>query len=149
VNLANERGFPDADEAAVAIATPMTKKLPAIGCASLEYEHGHEVSGAAQARLNARLESRTNIEDGDSHDASPLAQIGFSDPGDARIGSALDRAYLREVSNLPDNEPPCVHGRRATVIVTWGVSYLWLHRILVSGEWTPRRIRRSRFPPRP
>jgi hypothetical protein len=109
--------FPDADEAAVVIATPMTKKLPAIGRARLEYELGHEVSSPAHVGFNARLDSWTDIEDGDSHlRVSLVSQIGVSDPGGARIGWALDRARLRDVSNLPDNEPRCVHGRGATVV---------------------------------
>jgi hypothetical protein len=127
--------FPDADEAAVVIATPMTNKLPAIGRARLEYELGHEVSSPAHVRFNARLESGTNIEDGDSHlRVSLVSQIGFSDPGDARIGWALDRARLRDdVSNLPDNEPRCVHGRGATVVSRWGATRSRVHRILYPG----------------
>jgi hypothetical protein len=64
---AHKRGFPDADVSAVAIGTPMTQEPSAMGRARLDGEPGHEVSGPAWVQSNARLESRTNIDDGDSH----------------------------------------------------------------------------------
>jgi hypothetical protein len=49
---------------------------------------------------------RTNVEDGDSHlRVSLVFRSPFSDPGGARIRTALNRAPLRHVSNLPENDP--------------------------------------------
>lgn len=84
----HERGFPNADEPAVTIRTPMAQEPPAMGweCGA---EHG--APGSNCVHCDTRLESGANVEDADGHGASPLTQIGFYDPGDARIGSAKSR----------------------------------------------------------
>ncbi len=50
---------------------------------------------------------------------------------------ALDRARLPYVSNLPDNRPRCGHGRGATVVIRWGATTSWVHRILNTEECMP------------
>jgi hypothetical protein len=79
--------------------------------------------------------------------ALPGLQIGLSDPGGARTGSALNRPRLWNRSNLPDNEPRCGHGRGATGVISWGVTTLRVHRILTSERMRgPAPIRRYRWP---
>jgi hypothetical protein len=84
---ASELGFPDANEATLAIAVPTTKEPRAMRLPERECEPVHEACSLACLQFNARLEERTNIEDG-SHLRVSWVPIGFSDPGGARSGKS-------------------------------------------------------------